>query len=429
MRKRVLICLGVFFGNAGCDREIVAGGEPSTSSGSGGSAATGGAPSGSPSGAGGSGGVSGAGGGLGDPGGCISGWSAAGPFDLDLGESSFRLDSAVTASTGTMVGYTAFIDDRGTVAWRVRAFDASLNPRGPATTIEETTISGGLSRLSLVTSPTGVGALYWTGAGARVAGLTLSGDLFAPPFEVPAFAADMLDALGGDAVSFVGTGNDADASAITLFRASPSGVEEVGPLDIDGFHVGRTNFADGTFMSVWARDPFECADCALHLVARVFEADGSPRSDIVPITTKSSYGFISPGPRLVTTQSNDGVAVGVASQLGIQVYWLDPDGVMSPAPLSIPAPDVQAISIAEVTNGLLVVGWIEGTRDQHLKAALVGLSPTTTFATWDFGGGVTYGSSPHVARQGDGAVVFVDGWDPSADASVLRAATIAPCGF
>ncbi|MFO0614631.1 MAG: hypothetical protein U0414_18745 [Polyangiaceae bacterium] len=367
----------------------------------------------------------GAGGAPADPGACIEGWRAVGPVDVPLGESSYRVDSAVAAGAGTLVGYTSFVDGAGTVAWKVRAFDGGLAPLGPASTIEQTFVSGALGPLSLVTSPDGVGALYWMDEGSRVAGLTNSGTLYAAPFEVPTHAAGMLDALGSDALSFVGFGTGSDPFSAELWRASPAGLEKAGPIDIHGFAVGRTNFNDGTFMAVWANDTVECADCALHLVARVFGADGAPISDVVPVVTDPSYGFISPGPRIVSAPLADGVAIAAATSLGIEVHWLDPNGVPSPTPVLLPKAKVHSVGISRVANGLLLVSWIAGS-ESRLEAALVAIvGPSPVIATWDFGGG--YDAAPIIAQRQDGAVVFATSYDAGAAKEVLRAVTVSLC--
>lgn len=362
---------------------------------------------------------------------CASGWRVPGLSRVAIDDPLFRLDSAVATRSGDlMVGYSAWLDGVGTVARKVRAFDTGLAPIGETTTLAERFVGGALGPVMLAPTELGVGVLFWDSeVGPEVAAVRDDGDTLLNIVPVPADGADMFDASGPSSATFVGIGNASDANAQTLFRVTASGVEAIGPLPTAGFHVGRSTFDDGSFLAVWTDDLSEGASGAVHVVAQRFAADTSSLSPIMPVVTEENYGFISPGPRIVSTRSATGVIVGFAHGAFVDIFPLDENGASAGQTVTVSsAGEVGAIALAELDSATWLLVWTTPNDPADaLHLAFVDSTTGIVMSAHDLGAGFHQDASPRIGVTADGAAVFATRYDPTDERDLLDATFITRC--
>ncbi|NUO49030.1 MAG: hypothetical protein HOV80_09260 [Polyangiaceae bacterium] len=354
---------------------------------------------------------------------CEAGWLVPGLLQLSMTETSYRLDSAVgTGSNKILVGYLAAGEDPDGVVSRVRSFDETLCPLGTMTLVEENGY-GDLRPVELAVTENGVGALYGDQLqSGQVAVLEDDASMLSTPLAVPAGYGHALAAGGAGSLTLL--------SEETLFTVGSAGIEALGPLGISGFQFGRTAFEDGSFLAVWATDEYEGASSPVHVVAQRFAADATPLGAQQAIVERSSYGFISPGPRIVSTRAGDGVAVGFASGHTTHSNMHDQDGTITVPPIVIDGGgSVDAIALAEIDPGELLLAWVSPTDDQasRLQLAIVDSAGGDILGQWDLGAHFIYGSSPRIAQTATGAVVFAGGYDIPAQQQLMMAAPVTRC--
>ncbi len=354
---------------------------------------------------------------------CEAGWLVPGLLELSIPETSYRLDSAVgTAANTILIGYLAAGEDPDGVVSRVRSFDETLCPLGTMTLVENNG-HGGLRPVELAAIGNGAGALYGdrlqTG---QVAVLGRDASMLSTPLAVPAGYGHALAAGGAGLLTLL--------SEETLFNVGSTRIEAVGPLGISGFQFGRTAFEDGSFLAVWSTDESESESSPVHVVAQRFAADATPLGAQQAIVERSSYGFISPGPRIVSTRAGNGAAVGFASGNTTHVFMLDQDGTITGPPIVIAGGgSVDAIALAEIDPGELLLAWMSPTDDQasRLQLAIVDSAGGDVLGQWDLGAHFIYGSSPRIVQTAKGAVVVAGAYDIPAQQHLLMAAPVTRC--